>query len=46
MTLRIAIAQLDFLVGDVTGNACRALQAARKGRTGGAIPLSSRGGIL
>ena len=32
MTLRIAIAQLDFLVGDVTGNARRVLEAAEEAR--------------
>ena len=32
MTLRIAIAQLDFLVGDVAGNARRVLEAAREAR--------------
>jgi len=32
MTLRIAIAQLDFIVGDVNGNAGRVLDAAQKAR--------------
>lgn len=32
MNLRIAIAQLDFLVGDLRGNADRVLQAAREAR--------------
>ena len=32
MTLRIAIAQLDFLVGDVAGNARRVLEAVREAR--------------
>ncbi|CAI8846205.1 NAD+ synthase [Methylocaldum szegediense] len=32
MNLRIAIAQLDFLVGDLRGNADRILQAAREAR--------------
>ena len=32
MTLRIAIAQLDFLVGDVAGNARRVLEAAAEAR--------------
>ena len=32
MTLRIAIAQLDFLVGDVAGNARRVLESAREAR--------------
>jgi NAD+ synthase (glutamine-hydrolysing) len=32
MTLRIAIAQLDFLVGDVTGNARRVLEASTEAR--------------
>src|SRR5579862_5328066 len=31
--LRIALAQLDFLVGDVQGNAKRVIQAARQARS-------------
>jgi NAD+ synthase (glutamine-hydrolysing) len=33
MTLRIALAQLDFLVGDVQGNATRIISAARQARS-------------
>jgi NAD+ synthase (glutamine-hydrolysing) len=33
MTLRIALAQLDFLVGDVQGNAARIISTARQART-------------
>jgi len=32
MSLRLALAQLDFLVGDVQGNATRVISAARQGR--------------
>src|SRR5688572_591439 len=32
MTLRIALAQLDFLVGDVQGNATRVVNTARQAR--------------
>jgi NAD+ synthase (glutamine-hydrolysing) len=36
MQLRIALAQLDLLVGDVDGNATRLLEAARAAHAGGA----------
>ena len=39
MKLRIALAQLDLLVGDVDGNATRLLEAARTAHAGGASLL-------